>query len=126
MISFKQKGNFNKVETFFKRNLVLNYMSILETHAKEGVNALRIATPIDSGQTADSWYYKIERYLDSKTIVIYWLNSHVIDKVPLAILIQYGHGTKNGGYIQGIDFVNPTMKPIFERIMNDVWKEVIK
>lgn len=80
------------------------------------------ATPIDSGKTATSWDYKIKK--TNKSISITWINSHIVDGVPIAIIIQYGHATKNGGYVQGIDYINPAIKPIFEKIVSDLDKEV--
>lgn len=126
MIKFKHKGNFNITETFFKRNITPKYMALLEKYAREGVNALREATPKDSGETADSWNYSIQYYSDSGKVIISWLNDNISDGVPVAILIQYGHGTRNGGYVQGRDFINPTLRPLFDKIANEVWKEVIK
>lgn len=99
-------------------------MKILDKYGQAGVNALSAATPIDSGATASSWYYEITESKGNYTIT--WSNSNVADGVPIVILIQYGHATKNGGYVQGIDFINPTLKPMFKKIADDAWMEVIK
>jgi hypothetical protein len=126
MITFKHKGNFNNTEAFFKRDIVSNYTVLLEKYAKEGVKALADATPRDSGKTADSWSYSIKHYPDSRKVIITWLNDNISEDIPVAILIQYGHGTKDGGFVQGIDFINPTMRPIFNKIADEAWKEVTK
>lgn len=122
MITFTQKGNFNKTENFLKKASNSNYLSILEKYGQQGVIALSAATPIDSGETAKSWGYKISRFSGGAKII--WTNSHIVDGVPIAVIIQYGHGTKNGGYVQGRDYINPVMKPIFDKIANEAWKEV--
>jgi len=98
------------------------HLASLEKYGREGVAALAAATPINSGVTAASWGYEIKR--GPRQVTITWTNSNVINGVPIAIVIQYGHGTRNGGYVQGRDYINPVMKPIFDKITNDVWKEV--
>lgn len=95
---------------------------VAEKYANEGVNALSSATPVDTGLTAKSWDYEISNTDTSTTI--YWKNSNVVNGVPIAVLIQYGHGTKNGGYVEGIDYINPALRPIFEKMAQDAWKEV--
>lgn len=122
MIVFEHKGNFNKTESFFKRITRSDYLRRLEKYGQEGVRALASATPIDSGKTANSWSYKISQRPGRTRIN--WINSHVVDGVPIAIIIQYGHGTRNGGYVQGRDYINPAIKPIFDKIANNVWREV--
>jgi hypothetical protein len=124
MITFTHKGNFNKTDKFFNRILVSDYLRIMEKYGQEGVIALTSATPVDSGETANSWDYKISRYPGGAKIT--WTNSHIVDGVPIAIILQYGHGTRNGGYIQGRDYINPAVRPIFDRITNEVWREVIR
>jgi hypothetical protein len=122
-ISFTSKGGFYKTDRFLKkvsRNEIFNQ---LEQFGKEGVDALAKATPVDSGLTAASWAYEIKKSFKSWSIQ--WTNSHVIDGVPIAIILQYGHGTGTGGYIQGRDYINPTIKPIFDKIANKAWKAVI-
>lgn len=124
MITLKGNGGFKKTEQLLKKAVGKNYRSILENYARQGVNALSSATPKDSGFTAASWTYEIT--IDGNGISITWNNTH-IEKgyANIAILIQYGHGTRNGGYVQGRDYINPALRPIFDKMANDVWKEVI-
>lgn len=122
MISFKHRGNFNNTENFFRRMSKNGYLSELEKYGTMGVDALSSATPVDSGKTADSWYYEIIK--KGNTTTISWRNSNVEDGVNIAVILQYGHATRNGGYIKGIDYINPAIRPIFESIANSAWKEV--
>lgn len=124
MVVISHKGSLRNTESFLNRNKKVNYMAILKKHAQDGVDALASATPIDSGLTADSWGYDIQ--VSNGSATIRWTNSNVVDGVPIAIILQYGHGTRNGGYVQGIDYINPALKPIFDKLANDVWKEVTK
>lgn len=124
MVVIKQKGSFNKTRNFLDRVQRLNYKSILEKYAKEGVEALSSATPVDSGLTASSWGYEID--YDKFGFSISWTNTNVVDGVPIAIILQYGHGTRNGGYVQGVDYINPAIKPIFDKIQDKLWEEVRK
>ena len=122
MIKITHQGNFKNTEKFFNRTLKHNWLDILKRYGQEGVNALSSATPKDSSETANSWNYIITS--SKNEINISWTNSHVIDSVPIAIILQYGHGTRNGGYVQGRDYINPAIRPIFDKISNDIWKEV--
>lgn len=122
MISFRQKGDFSKTERYLERLKKSVRAEILEKYGREGVNALSSATPVDSGLTAASWYYKIEDTKDS--ISIQFLNSNQNDGVPIAIILQYGHGTGTGGWVQGRDYINPALQPIFDKLSEEVWKEV--
>lgn len=122
MISFNQRGNFNKTEKFLKNATGINYMQILEKYAQEGVIALSNATPTDSGLTANSWGYKIVK--NKRSMSIMWTNSNIQDGVPIAIILQYGHGTRNGGYVQGIDYINPALQPLFNKMADAIWREV--
>lgn len=124
MVVVKQSGNFNNLERFLKQAAKTDYLPIIQRYAQEGVTALASATPIDSGLTANSWDYEIHRSGSSFTIS--WTNSHVVDGVPIAIILQYGHGTRNGGYVQGYNYINPAIRPIFDKIAEGVWKEVTK
>lgn len=99
-------------------------MSIIERYAKAGVDALSSATPVDSSNTANSWGYEVKK--QGKSVTITWYNTNVVGGVPIVILLQYGHGTRNGGYIQGRDFINPTLRPLFDKMADDVWREVVK
>lgn len=124
MITFSQKGDFTKTTAYIERLKEVVKLGILDKYGREGVKALSAATPVDTGTTAKSWSYKIHRSKDSATISFY--NSNVVDGVPIAIIIQYGHGTKNGGYVEGRDYINPAIKPEFDRIVNELQKEVSK
>lgn len=123
MITITQKGDFKNTEKFLNRAQKLNYMNILNKYGAMGVSELAKATPKDSGITAASWDFNIE--LQSGGYTINWFNTHTNNGVVIAILIQYGHGTGNGGYVQPRDYINPAMKPIFEKMAEDIWKEVI-
>jgi len=122
MVTFKSSGNFSKTDGYFKKLLKMDLDSILVECAEKGVVALEGATPRRTGLTATSWSYEIERTADS--IVITWTNSNFNKGVPVALMIQYGHGTGTGGYVAGIDYINPAMKPIFEEIEQRVMREV--
>lgn len=122
-ISFKQKGDFKKLDTFFQRAKEVVKLSDLDKYGREGVVALQHATPKDTGRTATSWSYQITRKNDIITLEFY--NSNIQNGIPIAILLQYGHATRNGGFVQGVDFINPSLKPIFERIADNAWKDVV-
>lgn len=122
MIVVKQKGDFSKTEKFLNSISKKQYYRNLQKYAEQGVAALASATPKDSGETANSWGYEIRQSKNS--VSIYWTNSNVNKGVPIAVIIQYGHGTRNGGYVQGRDYINPAMRPIFDKIAESVWKEV--
>ena len=123
MFSIESSGNFNNTERFLRKMRSNSFRTILENAAKSGVDQLAAATPSDSGVTAASWGYVINRRKDSFSID--WTNSNVVDGFPVAIGIQYGHGTGSGGYVSGQDYINPVLAPIVEGILNDVWQEVI-
>ena len=122
MIVLKNKGDFSKTTNFLKRIMKLDYKSILSKYGKMGVDALAKATPIDTGLTASSWSYEIVE--DDGGATIYWKNSNVVKGVSIAVILQYGHGTGTGGYVEGIDYINPALRSIFEGIADDAWKEV--
>ena len=124
VITFQQKGNFNKITNFLERSKETIHTGILDKYAAKGVEALRAATPIDSGITADSWYYETENSKGSA--VIRFCNSNIQNGVSIAIIVQYGHGTGTGGWVEGRDYINPAIQPVFDEIVNDVWKEVTK
>lgn len=121
MISFKQKGDFSNLEKFLEKSKT-NHFSELDRLGQKGVNALAAATPTNSGETANSWSYEIVRKKNTTSIV--WSNSNVIDGVNVAVIIQYGHGTQNGGYVEGRDYINKAIQPIFDEIAESAWKEV--
>lgn len=117
-----QKGDFRKTEKFMKGALVFNIRGVMERYGKAGVEALAAATPKDTGLTAASWGYEIEiKHGDAK---VTWTNSNVKDGYPIAILIQFGHGTGTGGYVEGVDYINPAMRDIFQQLADAAWKEV--
>ena len=124
MITFRQKGDFSKLTKYFERLKEVVKLGDLDKYGREGVAALSSATPKDTGLTADSWYYKIENKNGSAKIT--FNNSNIQNGVPIAIIMQYGHGTRNGGFVEGIDYINPAIRPIFEKIANDAWREVTK
>lgn len=123
MISFRQKGDFSKLTRYFERVKEIVKFGNLDKYGREGVTALASATPVDSGITAASWYYEINHSRDSVSINFY--NSNVNEGVPIAIILQYGHGTRNGGWVQGRDYINPAIQPIFDKIAESAWREVI-
>ena len=124
MITFRQKGDFSKLTRYLERAKEVIKLGDLDKYGQEGVDALSSATPVDSGLTASSWYYKIENKNGSAIISFY--NSNVNNGVLIAIILQYGHGTNNGGWVEGRDYINPAILPIFEKIANDAWEEVTK
>lgn len=124
MITFKHKGNFSKTERFLERAAEVIHKGQLDKYGRAGVEALAAATPVDTGKTAESWEYKIQ--YESGGAVISFNNTNIQNGVNVAILLQYGHGTRNGGYVQGRDYINPAIRPIFDKIANDAWEEVTK
>ena len=124
MISFRQKGDFSKVTRYLERVKEAVHLGILDKYGREGVAALASATPVDSGVTANSWYYEIKNQNGSVTIS--FLNSNVNKGVPIAIILQYGHGTGTGGWVQGRDYIHPAIRPVFDRITESAWEEVTK
>ena len=124
MISFRQKGDFSKLTSFLEKAKEAVRLGNLDKYGKEGVAALASATPVDSGLTASSWYYEITHTNGSATISFF--NSNIQNGVPIAIVLQYGHGTGTGGWVQGRDYINPAIRPIFDKITNEAWKEVTK
>lgn len=124
MIKFRHKGDFSKTTRYLERVKNAVRLGLLDRYGREGVNALASATPVDSGLTANSWYYKIENRTGSAKII--FGNTNIQNGVPIAVILQYGHGTGNGGWVQGRDYINPAIQPIFDKIVNDAWKEVTK
>lgn len=124
MIEIKQKGNFDKTIQFLGQLKRGVNTRILEKYGEAGVEALAAATPVDTGKTANSWFYEISRKPGSVTISFH--NSNIQNGIPIAILLQYGHGTNNGGWVEGRDYINPAIQPIFDEIANKAWKEVTK
>lgn len=124
MISFRQKGDFSKLTRFLERAREAVRLGVLDKYGREGVNALASATPVESGETASSWYYEIENKKGSAAIR--FCNSNIQNGVSIAVILQYGHGTGTGGWVQGRDYINPAIQPIFDKIANDAWREVTK
>lgn len=125
MISVRQEGNFNNTEKMLRNIMGRNYMKVLQQCGQEGVRALSAATPKDTGLTAASWSYKIEE--SDGGINIVWENSHIEGGYAnIALLLQYGHGTRTGGYVRGRDYINPAIRPVFDNIATKAWKEVTK
>lgn len=122
MIRFKHQGNFKHTESFLLRVQRRSYLDVLEKYGRAGVEALASATPKDSGMTAAAWSYEIV-HTDSG-YAIYWSNSNINKGVNIALILQYGHGTGTGGYVRGIDYINPAIRPLFDQIANEAWREV--
>lgn len=124
MIKFRHKGDFSKLTGFFEKAKEAVKLGDLDKYGREGVAALKSATPVDTGRTADSWYYKIEHKDGTAKLSFY--NSNIQNGVPIAIILQYGHGTNHGGWVEGRDYINPAIRPIFDKIANEAWREVTK
>lgn len=121
-MSAASSGSFSNLESFLRRMKSGNVYSALQRFGQEGVNALAAATPVDEGETARSWYYEIVSDANSWSII--WGNSHVEGGRPIAVLLQTGHATGDGGYVQGRDYINPALQPVFDRISAEAWKAV--
>lgn len=124
MISFRQKGDFKKLSTYLERVKEAAKIGVLDKYGQAGVAALASATPTRTGKTASSWGYEIER--QNGSIVIVFNNTNINKGVPIAIILQMGHGTGTGGWVQGRDYINPAIQPIFDKIAEDAWREVTK
>lgn len=124
MITFRHKGDFSKLTRFLEKAKGAVRLGDLDRYGREGVAALASATPVESGLTANSWYYKIEQ--SNGTVSINFYNSNIQNGVPIAVILQYGHGTGTGGWVEGRDYINPAIQPIFDRIANDAWREVTR
>lgn len=124
MIRITHKGDFSKTTNFLKKAKLANIRKIAEYYGQKGVAALASATPVDTGVTAASWFYKIESKNGSTSIT--FCNSNIQNGVPIAIILQYGHGTRNGGWVEGRDYINPALKPVFDELANKAWREVTK
>lgn len=122
MITFRHQGDFSKFSRYLERMKEVVHLGDLDKYGREGVAALMSATPVDSGETASSWYYEINHQRGSTTIT--FNNSHINQGVPIAVILQYGHGTGTGGWVQGRDYINPAIQPIFDKIAENAWREV--
>lgn len=116
------EGNLSNMERYLNKLRMADYRKILDQYGRKGVDALRSATPVDTGATAASWSYEVHSTADGYEIV--WSNSHVNDGVSIALILQYGHGTGTGGYVTGIDYINPALRPIFTSMVADLRKAV--
>ena len=123
MISLTSEGDFRKTEKFMKNARTKKLMSILKQYGEEGVAALMVATPLDTGRTASSWRYEIK--VENNCIRLVFHNDNIQNGVPIAIILQYGHGTGTGGWVEGRDYINPAIQPVFDKIANSAWKEAI-
>ncbi len=124
MIKFRQQGDFSKLTRFLERAKEAIHLGDLDKYGREGVAALASATPVDTGETAKAWSYEIINRNGSVRISFH--NSNIQNGVPIAIILQYGHGTGTGGWVQGRDYINPAIQPIFDQIANNAWREVTK
>lgn len=124
MITFRQKGDFSKLTKFLEKAKEVVRLGNLDKYGREGVAALASATPVDTGLTASSWTYEITHKQGSAAII--FKNANIQNGVPIAIILQYGHGTRNGGWVQGRDYINPAIQPIFDKIVDEAWREVTK
>ena len=122
VIKFYHKGNFTKTTKFFNNLLNRKYLNKLDVYGQMGVEALQAATPSDSGETARSWTYEIKQ--DKNRATITWTNSNIVNHVNIAIILQYGHATRNGGWVEGRDYINPALQPLFDKMAEEVWGEV--
>lgn len=124
MVVIRHRGDLKKTRNFLEKIVRRNYRDILEKYGKRGVDALSAATPRDTGKTAGSWEYEIEQTQTGYTIE--FNNTNLNHGVSVALLLQYGHGTRNGGYVQGIDYINPALRPVFEKLADEAWQEVVR
>jgi hypothetical protein len=124
MITFRQKGDFSRLNGYLERAKRTMNLSILDKYGREGVAALASATPVDTGKTASSWYYRIDNRPGS--ISITFNNSNIQNGVPIAIVLHYGHGTGTGGWVEGRDYINTAIQPVFDKLANEAWREVTK
>ena len=124
MITITSKGDLSKTYKFLKKISSQKFLDKIKEFGEKGVQALSNATPVDTGKTAASWGYKV--VTTNNSITITWTNSNVVKGAPIAIILQYGHGTRNGGWVEGRDYINPAIQPIFDEIKNEIWREVTK
>lgn len=124
MITIRQEGDFSKLTNYFEHCKGWLQLSNLDEYGRRGVEALSSATPRDSGTTASSWSYSIERRGNTSASIIFHNDNLTPQGTPVAILIQYGHSTKNGAWVEGIDYINPALRPVFENLANNAWREV--
>lgn len=124
MITINHYGDFKKLTNFLEKMKRMFDVSMLDKYGREGVAALSAATPVDSGKTASSWVYEIKDIKDG--VALTFNNTNIQNGVPIAIILQYGHGTNHGGWVEGRDYINPAIQPVFDKIANEAWKEVTR
>ena len=124
MFVVEQHGDYRKLNNYFQKLLSIAHVSILDKYGKKGVEALSAATPIATGETAHSWYYTIEHEKGVSKLI--FSNTHVQDGVNIAVILQYGHATRNGAWVEGIDYINPALQPVMQAISDEIWREVTK
>jgi hypothetical protein len=124
MIKFRHKGDFSKSMRYLERVKNAVHLGVFDKYGQEGVAALASATPVKTGLTARSWYYKIS--YTNNSVTISFNNSNIQNGVPVAIILHYGHGTRNGGWVDGIDYIKPAIRPVFDKIADEAWREVTK
>lgn len=124
MITFRHKGNFSRLTAYLEKAKQAARITVLDKYAREGVAALASATPVDTGKTADSWKYSIER--KPGYVALHFENSNIVNYVPIAIILEYGHATRNGGWVEGREYIEPAIRPIFDKIAESAWREVTK
>lgn len=123
MITINHYGDFKKLTNFLEKMKRMFDVSMLDKYGREGVAALSAATPVDSGKTASSWTYEIKDIKDG--VALTFNNTNIQNGVSIAIILQYGHGTRNGGWVEGRDYINPAIQPVFDKLANEAWKEAI-
>ena len=123
-VSITEKGSFNNTERYLRKLKDADRLRVLNKYGSLGVNALSNATPVESGETSEAWYFNVVQRPGYYSIR--WYNHHVEDGVPIAVILQYGHGTRTGGYVQGRDYIMPAIRPIFDAMANEAWREVTK
>ena len=124
MITINHYGDFKKLTNFLEKMKRMFDVSMLDKYGREGVAALSAATPVDSGKTASSWTYEIKDIKDG--VALTFDNTNIQNGVSIAIILQYGHGTRNGGWVEGRDYINPAIQPVFDELANEAWKEVTR
>ena len=125
MISVSHKGSFNKLKAFLRKNQKIDIDEYLNLYGQKGVDALANATPRDTGLTSESWRYQIKKDEVNQTITIYWINDNVVDDwYNVALMLQYGHGTRSGAWVEGVDYINPALRSIFDAMAEEIWKEI--
>lgn len=124
MITVRQNGDFSKFTRFLERARNTVNLGALDKYGLEGVAALESATPVDTGLTAKSWYYEVEH--EDGVAKLVFKNSNIQNGVSIAVILQYGHGTRNGGWVEGRDYINPALQPLFQKIADNAWREVTK